>query len=89
MVILVRGGVSGRLLFSIVVPRHGSLSFLPGLFSAVPGSSELRVVLISGSPAPVDGNSVTVSERCVLLRSKPRENTKKTQGTNVRGTENG
>lgn len=60
--------------FSVIIPHRNSLRFLPKLFSSIPESDKIEVILVDNSPTPVTKEQIIesgVKRNFELLYSAP------------------
>ena len=57
--------------FSVIIPHRDSLHFLPKLFSTIPDSEKIEVLLIDNSLIPITKEDVKTSRNFILLFSEP------------------
>lgn len=60
--------------FSVIIPHRNSLHFLPKLFSSIPVSDKIEVILVDNSPEPITMKQVRevgVERRFALIFSAP------------------
>jgi len=57
--------------FSIIIPQRNSLSTLSKLFSSIPDSANIEIILVDNSPIPIKKEDVGINRDYTLLWSPP------------------
>lgn len=57
--------------FSVIIPHKDSLHFLPKLFSTIPSSDKIQVILVDNSTIPITRADVQTDKFFILLYSLP------------------
>jgi len=57
--------------FSIIIPHRDSLHFLPKLFSTLPKSPKVEIILVDNSAVPIKKEDVETDREFILLFSSP------------------
>lgn len=58
--------------FSIIIPHRNSLRYLPQLFSTIPQSDKIEVILVDNSLDPIKKEDVKIAREYTLLYSEPK-----------------
>lgn len=58
--------------FSVIIPHKDSLHFLPKLFSTIPSSEKIQIILIDNSLVPIGRSEVKTDKHFTLLYSLPK-----------------
>lgn len=58
--------------FSIIIPHRNSVQFLPKLFSSIPISEKIEIIIVDNSPTRVTKADIAVDRDYVLLYSDPK-----------------
>lgn len=58
--------------FSIIIPHSNSLHFLPKLFSTLPVSDKIEIILVDNSEYPINKDDVKTDRHFVLFYSSPK-----------------
>lgn len=58
--------------FSIIIPHRNSVQFLPKLFSSIPISEKIEIIIVDNSPTRVTKAEIAVDRDYVLLYSDPK-----------------
>ncbi len=57
--------------FSVIIPHRNSLHFLPKLFSSIPKSEQIEIILVDNSPTPITKEDVGIERDYQLIYSAP------------------
>lgn len=57
--------------FSVIIPHRNSLHFLPKLFSTIPNSEDIEILLVDNSPIPISKSDLNIDKEYTLLYSSP------------------
>ena len=57
--------------FSIIIPHRDSVQYLPKLFSSIPDSDGIEIIIVDNSPEPISKDSIGVDREFQLLYSSP------------------
>lgn len=57
--------------FSIIIPHRDSVQYLPTLFSSIPDSDGIEIIIVDNSPEPISKDSIGVDREFQLLYSSP------------------
>lgn len=58
-------------IFSIIIPHRNSIHFLPKLFSSIPQSDDIEIILVDNSPTPCTKEEIGIERDYLLLYSEP------------------
>lgn len=57
--------------FSIIIPHRNSVHYLPKLFSSIPNSDRIEIIIVDNSFEPVTKDAIGVNRNYILLHSAP------------------
>lgn len=57
--------------FSIIIPHRDSVHFLPKLFSSIPNSDRIEIIIVDNSPKPITKDIIGIDRDYILLYSAP------------------
>lgn len=57
--------------FSIIIPHRNSVRYLPKLFSSIPNSDRIEIIIVDNSFEPVTKDDIGVNRDYILLHSAP------------------
>ena len=57
------------ILFSVIIPHCNSVHFLPKLFSSIPESPDIEIIIVDNSPNPIKKEDIMIEREYTLLYS--------------------
>ena len=57
--------------FSVIIPHRNSVQFLPKLFSSIPVSDKIEIIIVDNSPTPIKKDDIAIDRDYTLMYSNP------------------
>ena len=57
--------------FSVIIPHRNSVQFLPKLFSSIPVSDKIEIIIVDNSPTPIKKDDIAIDRDYTLMYSDP------------------